>query len=83
MAVLARVNSVLCPSRSTLTAAGIPCSRPLGPKVLDRTGIRAALAYLRMGLAPHAIRKSDVELTVRRPPRALPGTSSTCFSRSP
>ncbi len=71
MAVLARVNSVLLPVQIDLTAAGIPCSRPLGPKVLDRTGIRAALAYLRMGLAPDAIDKRDIELTVRRPSRGI------------
>ncbi|MHB1582952.1 MAG: ATP-dependent DNA helicase UvrD2 [Acidimicrobiales bacterium] len=71
MAVLARVNSVLLPVQVELTAAGVPCSRPLGPKVLDRTGIRAALAYLRMGLAPEAINRRDVELTVRRPTRGI------------
>jgi DNA helicase-2/ATP-dependent DNA helicase PcrA len=71
VAILARVNSLLLPVQIDLTAAGIPCSRPLGPKVLDRTGIRAALAYLRMGLAPDAIRRSDVELTVRRPSRGV------------
>ena len=71
MAVLARVNSVLLPVQVDLTAAGIPCSRPLGPRVLDRTGIRAALAYLRMGLAPNAISRRDVELTVRRPTRGI------------
>ena len=71
MAVLARVNAVLLPVQIELTAGGIPCTRPLGPKVLDRTGIRAALAYLRMGLAPDAITRADLELTVRRPPRGI------------
>ena len=71
MAVLARVNSVLLPLQVDLTAAGVPCTRPLGPKVLERTGIRAGLAYLRIGLAPGAIHRRDIELTVRRPSRGI------------
>ena len=71
VAVLARVSSVLLPVQIELTTAGIPCTRPLGPKVLERTGVRAALAYLRIGLAPHAISRGDLEVTLRRPPRGI------------
>ena len=52
MAVLARVNSALLPAQITLGEADVPCTTPLGPAVLSRTGIRAALAYLRIGIAP-------------------------------
>ncbi len=71
MAVLSRVNSVLLPVQVDLTAAGIPCTRPLDAKVLERTGARAALAYLRMGLSPDALDRRDIELTVRRPSRGI------------
>ena len=57
IAVLSRVNSTLLPVQIALTEAGIPCTTPLGPNVLQRTGIRTALAYLRMGLAPGQIRR--------------------------
>ena len=71
VAVLARVSSVLLPVQIELTTAGIPCTRPLGPKVLERTGVRAALAYLRIALAPDAISRGDLETTLRRPPRGI------------
>ena len=71
IAVLARVNSSLLPVQIALTEAGIPCSAPLDRRALDRTGVRTALAYLRMGLAPDALRRDDVLLTIRRPSRGI------------
>ena len=44
---------------------------PLARKVLQRTGIRTALAYLRMGLSPDAMRREDVVQTIRRPSRGI------------
>ena len=71
IAVLARVNSSLLPVQIALTEAGIPCTAALGPVVLKRTGIRTALAYLRMGLAPGEIHRDDLAQTIRRPSRGI------------
>jgi DNA helicase-2/ATP-dependent DNA helicase PcrA len=71
IAVLSRVNSSLLPVQVVLSEAGIPCNAPLGPNVLQRTGIRTALAYLRIGLAPDQIRREDVVQTIRRPSRGI------------
>jgi DNA helicase-2/ATP-dependent DNA helicase PcrA len=68
---LARVNASLLPVQVALAEAGIPSSTPIGPKVLQRTGTRTALAYLRIGLAPHQINREDIALTVRRPSRGI------------
>ncbi len=71
VAVLSRVNSTLLPVQIALTEAGIPCTAPLDRRVLERTGIRTALAYLRMGHAPEALRREDVVQTIRRPSRGI------------
>ncbi|HEX2849748.1 MAG TPA: ATP-dependent DNA helicase UvrD2, partial [Acidimicrobiales bacterium] len=71
MAVLARVNAALLPAQVTLGSAGIPHSAPLGPQILTRTGIRAALAYLRIGLDPERIARADLVETLRRPSRKI------------
>jgi DNA helicase-2/ATP-dependent DNA helicase PcrA len=71
IAVLARVNSALLPIQVALVDAGIPCTTPLGLQVLQRTGIRTALAYLRIGLSPESIRREDVRQTIRRPSRGI------------
>ncbi len=71
IAVLSRVNSTLLPIQLALTEAGIPCTAPLDRRALERTGIRTALAYLRMGLAPEALRRDDVLQTIRRPSRGI------------
>lgn len=71
IAVLARVNSALLPVQVALVNAGVPCTAPLGPRVLQRTGIRTALAYLRMAQSPESIRREDVIETIRRPSRGI------------
>ena len=71
IAVLSRVNSSLLPVQVVLSEAGIPSNAPVGAKVLQRTGIRTALAYLRMGLTPGAVRREDVLQTIRRPSRGI------------
>ena len=48
VAVLARVNSLLLAPHVALHDAGVPVSSVLRPDVLERTGMRAALAYLRI-----------------------------------
>ncbi|MGH9276921.1 MAG: 3'-5' exonuclease, partial [Acidimicrobiales bacterium] len=71
IAVLARVNSVLLPVQIALVDAGVPCTRAVGPDLLSRTGMTAALAYLRMGLDPQSISRADVLATIRRPSRRI------------
>jgi DNA helicase II / ATP-dependent DNA helicase PcrA len=71
IAILSRVNSSLLPVQVVLSEAGIPSNAPVGAKVLQRTGIRTALAYLRMSLTPGALRREDVVQTIRRPSRGI------------
>ncbi len=71
IAVLARVNAALLPVQVACSVAGVPCEQPLGPEVLQRTGIRSALAYLRIGVDPGRIAASDLLETLRRPSRRL------------
>jgi len=71
MAVLARVNSALLPVLVALSEAGIACTSTLNARVLARTGVRTAFAYLRIGADPERISRRDVEDTVRRPSRGL------------
>ena len=80
IAVLSRVNSSLLPIQIALTEAAIPCTAPLGPNVLQRTGIRTALAYLRIGLAPGEIRREDLVQTIRRPSRGIAPNVVTMLS---
>ncbi len=71
LAVLARVNSALLPVQVALTEAGIPHTGPLDASVLGRTGVRTALAYLRLGLDTERIRREDVFDTINRPARKV------------
>ena len=73
IAVLARVNALLLAPQVALTQNGVPVASALRPDVLDRTGLRAALAYLRIAAAPAGrIASSDVVEILRRPSRGLP-----------
>ena len=54
-----------------LSESGIACESSLTPRVLDRTGIRVALAYLRIGNDPEHIRIDDLRETIRRPSRRI------------
>ena len=71
MVVLARVNSALLPVQVALGEVGIPCASTLAARVLGRTGIRTAFAYLRIGADPDWISRRDVEDTIRRPSRGI------------
>jgi DNA helicase-2/ATP-dependent DNA helicase PcrA len=71
MAVLARVNSALLPVQVVFTEKGIPGRRPIDASILTRTGIRTALAYLRIGADPGRIAAADVTETIRRPSRRI------------
>jgi DNA helicase-2/ATP-dependent DNA helicase PcrA len=71
IAVLARVNSALLPVQVTLMEHGVACSAPLSTAILSRTGIRSALAYLRIGADPEHISRGDIAETIRRPSRRI------------
>jgi DNA helicase II / ATP-dependent DNA helicase PcrA len=71
LAVLARVNSALLPVQVALTEAGVAHTAPLDTSVLGRTGVRSALAYLRLGLDLDRIRREDLLDTLNRPARKV------------
>lgn len=71
VAVLARVASALLPVQVALTEAGIGHTAPLDTSVLRRTGVRSALAYLRLGLDLDRIRRDDLLETLNRPARKV------------
>jgi DNA helicase-2/ATP-dependent DNA helicase PcrA len=72
VAVLARVGSLLLAPHVALVEARIPVSSILRVDVLGRTGLRAALAYLRIAAAPDTIDPADLGEVHRRPSRGLP-----------
>lgn len=71
VAVLARVNAALAPIQVGLARAGVPVQRALDEAWLERAGVRAVLAWLRLATQPGRLVPRDVVLAARRPPRAL------------
>ena len=82
IAVLTRVGSLLLAPQVALTTAGIAVSSTLESRVLDRTGVRAALAYVRIATAANGFAAADVVEVLRRPSRGLPQWIDKWF-RSP
>jgi DNA helicase-2/ATP-dependent DNA helicase PcrA len=82
IAVLTRVNSLLLAPHVALLEAGVPVSSTLPSDVLSRTGIRAALAYLRLGAAPDRMRPDDLQEVLRRPSRGFPTWIGKWLSRT-
>ncbi len=72
MAVLARVASALLAPQVALAEAGIPVRSIVGGELLDRTGTRAALAYLRLAVDRTSLDPADLAEVYRRPSRGLP-----------
>src|SRR5579875_1364296 len=73
IAVLSRVNSMLLAPHVALVEAGVPVDSVVRAELLSRTGLRAALAYLRIATAPDsAIAGRDLVEILRRPSRGLP-----------
>ena len=81
VAVLARVGSLLLAPQVALVEAGVPVVPAVDARVLDRTGTRAALAYLRIGADPDHLSGADVVEVYRRPTRGLPGWITKWFER--
>lgn len=76
IAVLARVQSLLLAPHVALTEAGVPVDSILSDWVLDRVGMAAALAYVRIAVDPDNVRGADLEEVRRRPSRGLPQWAS-------
>ncbi|MFT5224133.1 MAG: DNA helicase-2/ATP-dependent DNA helicase PcrA, partial [Glaciecola sp.] len=73
IAVLARVNSALLPVQVAFALAGVPATHPVDANVLGRTGIRSALAWIRLAQDTERIKREDLMDTLRRPPRRVLG----------
>ena len=71
--MLARVGAALLAPQVALVEAGLPVRRHVGPEVLSRTGLRTALAYLRIAADPDRITGADLADTLQRPARRLTG----------
>jgi DNA helicase-2/ATP-dependent DNA helicase PcrA len=71
IAVLTRVNNSLAPVQLALSEGDIAVSRAVDTRFLERTGVRAVLAWLRIASRPTRIAGGDIALTARRPPRAM------------
>jgi DNA helicase-2/ATP-dependent DNA helicase PcrA len=72
VAVLTRTNSLLLAPHVALHGAGIPIASVLRRDVLQRVGLRAALAWLRVATDPGAIASADLTEIRRRPSRGFP-----------
>jgi DNA helicase-2/ATP-dependent DNA helicase PcrA len=76
--VLTRVNASLAPVQAALVGAGVPISGGVGLEFLDRTTVRAALAWLRLGAravgsgGSGRFATDDLREALRRPSRPLP-----------
>ncbi len=81
IAVLTRVHALLLAPHVALVEAGAPVRSTVGPELLDRTGARAALAYLRIADDPGAIDPADLAEVYRRPSRGLPQWITKWFRR--
>ncbi len=83
VAILARVSSALLPVHVACIEAGVPVSSTLGPAVLRRTGVRTALAYLRIARQPDLIRRDDVLDTIHRPSRKVSRSVAEMLTKRP
>jgi DNA helicase-2/ATP-dependent DNA helicase PcrA len=81
VAVLARVQSLLLAPHVALAEAGVPVDSILDEGVLNRLGVRAALAYLRIAIAPDEVHGADLSEVHRRPSRGLPQWATKWLER--
>ncbi|MGA3218998.1 MAG: ATP-dependent DNA helicase UvrD2 [Acidimicrobiales bacterium] len=72
VAVLARVNASLAPVQVALVHRRVPVRPAVDVSYLNRGGVQAALAWLRLAVSsPERLAGADVSLAARRPSRAL------------
>lgn len=81
IAVLARVNSLLLAPQLALQAAGVPVRPALSAQVLERTGVAAALAWIRVATGPTEVRPADLAVIAHRPSRGFPRWISKWLER--
>ncbi len=79
IAVLTRVNSMLLAPQIALWAAQVPVRSRIGEELLDRSGVAASLAWIRVAVDPDALIGSDLDLIRRRPSRGFPNWISKWF----
>ncbi len=72
VAVLTRVNSLLLAPQVALATAGVPVASAVRGEILERTGMAAALAWLRVAVDPDGLMGDDLETIRRRPSRGFP-----------
>ena len=71
IAVLARVNSALLPMLAALDNAGAPFRSQLDTGLLNRTTMRATMAWIRLALNTESMGRADLMEAVRRPARRI------------
>ena len=76
VAVLARVNSALLPVLAGLDEARIPLNSRIAPGLLERTVMRATMAWIRLALNPEEMWRQDLLEAARRPSRRINRLSS-------
>ncbi|MEX1126661.1 MAG: ATP-dependent DNA helicase UvrD2 [Acidimicrobiia bacterium] len=81
IAVLSRVNSSLLPVHVALSSRGLPFNSALSVSVLERTVLRAALAWIRIALDPGQMSRNDLFETIRRPGRGITRLFSETIGR--
>jgi DNA helicase-2/ATP-dependent DNA helicase PcrA len=69
VAVLARVNATLAPVQLVLRHRGVRVQQAIDERWLERTGVRSALAWLRLAVDPGQLRGADLREAARRPSR--------------
>jgi DNA helicase-2/ATP-dependent DNA helicase PcrA len=83
VAVLARVSSALLPVQVACLEAGVAVASTLGSAVLKRTGMRSALAYLRIAQHPDLIARADILETIHRPSRKISRNVAEMLTKRP
>jgi DNA helicase-2/ATP-dependent DNA helicase PcrA len=81
VAVLSRVNSSLLPVHVALSMRQVPFHSPLSASILDRTLLRAALAWIRVALDPEQMSRNDLFEIIRRPGRGITRLFSEMIGR--
>lgn len=69
--ILGRVNVALAAPQVALSDAGQSIVHAVTPDLLQRTGVRALLAWLRLASDPGGMQPADISEAVRRPSRGL------------
>ncbi len=71
IAVLTRVNSLLAPVQVGLAQMGVATTGGVGREFIERTAVRAALAWLRLAITDEQLDADDLAEALRRPSRPM------------